>query len=152
MQVSKASLVGYKFWFFCGCVINYCLAFLGACFSHFICLSAHIHEIWCPRILWKIIVILRPLYEYLHACIHGQKLIFNNTQLLELYIVGGGVIVTGKPKCNGTKFCSIATLCTTNHTHHALWAFKVTERKLQAKCKVVMYKCLAITLQRSMKL
>jgi len=28
---------------------------------------------------------------------------------------------------------------------------KVTERKLQAKSKVVMYKCLAITLQRSMK-
>lgn len=30
--------------------------------------------------------------------------------------VGGGVILTGKPKCNGRKFCSIATVCTTNHT------------------------------------
>lgn len=75
-----------------------------------------IHEIWCCSILWKL-VILRPLYEYLHACIHGEsELIFNNTQLLGWYIFGGRVILTGKPTCNGRKFCSIATLCTTNHT------------------------------------
>jgi hypothetical protein len=54
----------------------------------------------------------------MNICMHvymESELIFNNTQLLGWYIVGGGVILTGKPKCTGRKFCSIATLCTTNH-------------------------------------